>query len=141
MKSRSTYQYTFSFRFLDSVAMKNKESAFLADGRSRKTPRRAILGTKLLEVLVQLLVLSPKEGGGYESRALSIDELAKQLRTRYGLVVDGTKEDRYHNAEISTQLAFKNNMEALKNKLRQIGFYADMSDAAILQKIRPRYTI
>lgn len=141
MKSRSTYQYTFSFRFLDSVAMKNKESAFLADGRSRKTPRRAVLGTKLLEVLVQLLVLSPKEGGGYESRALSIDELAKQLRSRYGLVVDGTKEDRYHNADIDTQLAFKNNMEALKNKLRQIGFYADMSDAAILQKIRPRYTI
>ena len=121
--------------------MKNKESAFLADGRSRKFPRRAVLGTKLLEVLVQLLVLSPKEGGGYESKPLSIDELVRQLRTRYGLIVDGTKEDKYRNAEIKTQIAFKSNMEALKNKLRQIGFYADMSDAAILQKIRPRYTI
>lgn len=141
MKTRSAYHYKFSFWFLDSVAMKNKESAFLADGRSRKTPRRAVLGTKLLEVLVQLLVLSPKEGGGYESKALSIDELAKQLRTRYGLIVDGTKEEKYRNAEIDAQIAFKNNMEALKNKLRQIGFYADMSDAAILQKIRPRYTI
>lgn len=141
MKSRSTYHYTFAFRFLDSVAMKNKESAFLADGRSRKTPRRAVLGTKLLEVLVQLLVLSPKDGGGYESKPLSIDELARQLRSRYGLIVDGTKEEKYHNAEIDTQIAFKSNMEALKNKLRQIGFYADMSDAAILQKIRPRYTI
>lgn len=141
MKSRSTYHYTFSYRFLDSITMKNKESAFLADGHSRKNPRRAVLGTKLLEVLVQLLVLSPKEGGGYESKPLSIDELARQLRTRYGLIVDGTKEEKYRNAEISTQIAFKSNMEALKNKLRQIGFYADMSDAAILQKIRPRYTI
>ena len=33
----------------------------------------------------------------------------------------------------------KENMNALKNKLRQIGFYTDLSDASSLQKIRPRY--
>jgi len=41
----------------------------------------------------------------------------------------------------NTNIAFKENMEAFKQKLRQIGFYNDMSDAYILQKVRPRYEI
>ena len=32
-------------------------------------------------------------------------------------------------------------MDAFKNKLRQIGFYTDLSDATILQKIHPRYKL
>ena len=38
-------------------------------------------------------------------------------------------------------IAFKENVEAFKLKLRQIGFYNDLSDAYILQKIRPRYSL
>ena len=48
-------------------------------------------------------------------------------------------ESRFEGADVETHAAFKENMEALKNKLRQIGFYTDMSDACLLQKIRPRY--
>lgn len=120
--------------------MKNQDSAFLADGRSRKHPRRAVIGSKLLEVLVQLVVLTPKDGL-YESYSLSINELINRLRTRYGLIIDGTQEERFKDADITTHLAFRENVEALKNKLRQIGFYTDLSDASILQKIRPRYNV
>lgn len=139
MKVGSAYQIKYGIQFLDRASMKNEPSALMIDGRSRKHPRRGAIGSKLLEVLVQLLVLQPKEGGGFESKPLSIRQLAKAIRERYGLIIDGTDEPRFKDADIKTHLAFKENMNALKNKLRQIGFYTDLSDASSLQKIRPRY--
>ena len=50
-------------------------------------------------------------------------------------------EPRFEDADLNTHLAFKENVEAFKQKLRQIGFYNDLSDAYILQKIRPRYEL
>ena len=138
----SSYQYPFHLRLIDSLSMKNSDSQLLADGRrSRKHPRRASLGSKLLETLVQLLVLEPTGNGTYESRPLSIDELAQLIRDRYGLIINGSNEPRFAGADVETHAAFKDNMEAFKNKLRQIGFYTDLSDAYLLQKIRPRYKI
>ncbi len=139
MKVGSAYQIKYGRDFLDRASMKNEPSALMIDGRSRKHPRRGAIGSKLLEVLVQLLVLQPKDGGGFESKPLSIRQLAKAIRDRYGLIIDGTDEPRFKDADIKTHLAFKENMDALKNKLRQIGFYTDLSDASSLQKIRPRY--
>ena len=52
-----------------------------------------------------------------------------------------TDEKRFENADLNTIEAFKENVSAFKSKLRQIGFYNDLSDAFILQKIRPRYEI
>lgn len=138
MKVGSAYQIKYGMQFLDRASMKNETSALMIDGRSRKHPRRGAIGSKLLEVLVQLLVLQPKDGG-FESKPLSIRELAAAIRERYGLIIDGTNEPRFKDADIKTHLAFKENMNALKNKLRQIGFYTDLSDASSLQKIRPRY--
>ena len=68
-----------------------------------------------------------------------IDELIAKLRSRYGIVINGLNESRFNDADLETHLAFKENVDAFKTKLRQIGFYTDLSDAYILQKIRPRY--
>ena len=139
MKVGAAYQFKYSRDFLDKASMKNESSALIIDGRSRKHTRRGAIGSKLLEVLVQLLVLNQKDNGELESRPLSIRQLAQEIRNRYGLIIDGTGEPRFKDADIKTHLAFKENMIALKNKLRQIGFYTDLSDASSLQKIRPRY--
>lgn len=133
------YQYRYLHEFLDAVSMKNTSSMLTADSRSRRHPRRGALGPKLLETMVQLLVLREKEDGGYETRSLSIDELIGDIRTRYGLIINGVNEDRFSNGDVQMIEAFRVNVDAFKNKLRQIGFYTDMSDACILQKIRPRY--
>ena len=71
----------------------------------------------------------------------SIDELASAIRERYGLIINGIGEERFADADVEMNAAFRVNMDAFKNKLRQIGFYTDMSDACILQKIRPRYKL
>jgi hypothetical protein len=136
-----SYQYRYLREFIDSVSMKNSSSMLLADSRSKRHPRRGALGSKLLETLVQLLVLRQKEDGSYETCSLSIDELASAIRKRYGLIINGVGEERFADADVEMNSAFRINMDAFKNKLRQIGFYTDMSDACILQKIRPRYKL
>ena len=136
-----SYQYRYLREFLDSVCMKNTSSMLLSDSRSKRHPRRGALGSKLLETMVQLLVLNEKSPGIYETRSLSIDELVQEIRSRYGLIINGITEPRFADADVSMNAAFRTNMEALKDKLRQIGFYTDMSDACILQKIRPRYKL
>ena len=60
------------------------------------------------------------------------------VRERYGLIINGITENRFKDANVNTHLAFKENVEAFKHKLRQIGFYDDLSDAYILQKVRPK---
>lgn len=139
MKVGAKYQLKYGRDFMDKASMKNTESSLMIDGKSRKHQRRGAIGSKLLEVLVQLLVLNPKTGGGFTSNPLSIRELIREIRSRYGIIIDGTDEERFKDADVRTQLAFKANVDALKSKLRQIGFFTDLSDASSLQKIRPRY--
>lgn len=135
------YQYRYLREFIDSVAMKNSPSMLLADSRSKRHPRRGAIGSKLLETMVQLLVLREGENGKYETRSLSIDELAQAIYDRYGLIINGIGKKRFADADVEMNAAFRVNMDAFKSKLRQIGFYTDMSDACILQKIRPRYKL
>jgi len=37
--------------------------------------------------------------------------------------------------------ALRLNLEAFKRRLREIGFYEDLSDAYVTQKVSPRYAI
>ena len=135
-------QYRYLREFLDAVAMKNSPSKLMADGRSRRHQRRGAIGSKLLETMVQILVLRPNaDGKTYQSRPLSIEELAQAIRQRYGLIINGTTEPRFANADVETHAAFSENMGAFREKLRQTGFYTDLSDSCVLQKIRPRYKL
>ena len=140
LSARGGYQYRFHMNLIDNLSQKNNERGFMAQGRSRRHPRRYVLGTRLLETLVQILVLE-SNGNQFQTKSLSIEELASNIRERYGLIINGLGEDRFADADLQTHLAFKENMEAFKMKLRQIGFYSDLSDAYILQRIRPRYEL
>ena len=140
LKARGTYQYRYHTQLVDNLSQKNNERGFMAQGRSRKHPRRFVLGTRLLETLVQILVLESHDNN-FRTQTLSIEELIENVRDRYGLVINGLNEERFKDADLQTHLAFKENVEAFKMKLRQIGFYNDLSDAYILQRIRPRYEL
>jgi len=140
LRARGTYQYRYHMYLIDNLSQKNNERGFLAQGRSRKHPRRYVLGTRLLETLVQILVLEVKDGN-FNTRSLSIEELIQKIRERYGLIINSISEERFKDADLNTHLAFRENVDAFKMKLRQIGFYNDLSDAYILQRIRPRYEL
>ncbi|WP_242157327.1 methylation-associated defense system protein MAD7 [Aestuariivivens sediminis] len=140
LKVRGAYNYRFHVQLIDNLSQKNNDRGFLAQGRSKKHPRRFVLGTRLLETLVQILVLK-SDGDKFTTQSLSIEELMNILKTRYGLIINGLEEERFKNADLITHIAYRENVEAFKQKLRQIGFYNDLSDAYILQRIRPRYEL
>jgi hypothetical protein len=66
-----------------------------------------------------------------------VDSFVDWLRARYGLVL----APRWPHATIQDYEAFNANLRHLKDRLREIGFYTDLSDAYNAQVIRPRYTM
>lgn len=125
---------------LDSVLMRHSDTCLVRYGKGKRNQRRWHIGSRLLEVLVQIAVLEPVAQAGmsrFQSRPILIDEFVNWLRERYGLVI----VPNWSNATIQDYTAFNANLRALKERLREIGFYTDLSDAYNAQKIRPRYEI
>jgi hypothetical protein len=142
MHQRGAYHIRHNTYLLDSLMQKNTESGLLAVGRSRKQKRRFVMGTRLLELLAQLSVLrADATQQHYHTSPVSIEDFTEFLHQRYGLIINGLDLPRFADSDLRTHQAFSLNVGALKDKLRQIGFYTQLSDAYLLQKIRPRYTL
>jgi len=121
---------------LASLCGMGRESGFLMGGRGRK--RKYVLGNQLLELLVQLSVVGHNQKRGFFTQPIAITDFVEFLKKRYGLLIDCDKgaEETPEGAK-----ALENNFNALKTRLRQLGFYTDLSDASNSQVIRPRFTI
>jgi len=142
MYVRGAFTQRYHTDLLDSLLLKNTENGMLAQGKSRRHKRRFVLGTRLLEALVQISVLRTDDATDkYYSTAISIEEFTEHLHQNYGLIINGLTIERFADSDLRTHQAFSQNVQALKDKLRQIGFYTQLSDAYLLQKIRPRYTL
>jgi hypothetical protein len=141
---RSAFHKTFILKCLDSLLMKNQESGILRQpGRQgRGKGRRFFMGTRLLEVLLQIAVLRPS-GASFKTGEIRIEELLDWLVARYGLYIDRLPEqfDSIGAPSITDRQALRGNFEAFKARLREIGFFQDLSDAYITQTVSPRYTI
>lgn len=122
---------------LDSFFMKNSETGLMRQGKGARNPRRWHLSSGLLEVLVQIAVLEPASDGKLHSRPILIDDFVQWMRDRYGITVLPNRP----NATMSELQASNDNQRNLAKRLREIGFYTDLSDAYNTQTIRPRYPI
>lgn len=139
-KNRSHRQYVTEC--LDSLLLKNRPGALIAQPRTKNAPRRFIFDSRLLEVLLQVAVLRPGGRLGYHTGALRIDELLAFLRERYGLYVDRLPGgDGFGGASIADRRALRENVTAFTGRLREVGFYQDLSDAYVTQTVTPRYRI
>lgn len=140
MAYRGKYHRQYITECLDSLLLKNKENGLLAQSRTKGSPRRFVLGSKLLEVLLQVAVLT-QDDGRFVTREVRIEELLAFLKNRYGLHIDRLPEGAQANGSILDRRALRLNLEAFKRRLREIGFYEDLSDAYVTQKVSPRYAI
>jgi hypothetical protein len=113
----------------------NKEDGFLQGGRGKK--RKYVLGNLLLEVLVQLAVVGADKYG-FKTQPITIISFVDWLKNRYGIYINEWPEGT-DSPEIAK--ALNSNYEALKSRLRQLGFYTDLSDASNSQVIKPRFKI
>ncbi|MCC6613391.1 MAG: hypothetical protein IT320_07930 [Anaerolineae bacterium] len=137
---RTKYYRKYLTQQLDSLLMKNTDTGLMRQGKGAGNQRRWHIGSRLLEMFVQIAVLDTRateHGQELYSRPILIDEFVAWLKERYGIVVVPDSA----TATIRDYEAFNSNYGNLKNRLREIGFYMDLSDAYNAQKIRPRYEI
>jgi hypothetical protein len=138
---RGRYHRQYITECLDSFLLKNTEAGLLRQARVRGSQRYFSIGMHLLEVLLQIAVLTP-ESHGYFTRELRIEELLAFLRERYGVYIDRLPvSNGFTSPSILDQYALRKNVEALKTRLRELGFFQELSDAYLTQTITPRYTI
>lgn len=125
-------------KLLAGLCGSDLDRGFMA-GRGR-TRRKYVIGNELLEMLIQLAVLGKRASDGkWQSRPITIQEFVDWLRGRYGILIDrlgpGATDDEQTNRALAA------NLEALKTRLRQLGFFTDLSDASNSQVITPRFQI
>ena len=140
----SVYRTDFHRRYitqcLDSLLLKNRPGAMIV--QPRRGERRFILDSRLLEVLLQISLLRPGGVHGFHTAPLRVDEFLDILRERYGLYIDRLPPgDGFERPSITDHAALRANRAAFVSKLREIGFYADLSDAYLTQTITPRYVV
>ena len=141
VEMRSKFHRQYITECLDSLFLKNTDGGLLRQSKTRGSPRYFSMGSRLLEVLLQIAVLVP-DGVSFYTREVSIEELLQFLRNRYGIYIDQMPEnDSFGETNILFQQGLRKNLSAFKNRLREIGFFQDLSDAYITQTITPRYSI
>ncbi|MGD1154039.1 MAG: hypothetical protein ABR911_14350 [Syntrophales bacterium] len=138
-------QKTFKTRMRNHKALMaslcglNRDDGFLHGGRGQK--RKYVMGNQLLELLVQLAVVDARSRQGqveFYTKPITITDFVKWLGNRYGILIDTI---RTPNDSPEVARALEANYSALKDRLRQLGFFTDLSDASISQVIRPRFPI
>jgi hypothetical protein len=138
--SRVAFHRKYLTDCLDTLLLKNRPGAMIA--QPRRGNRRFVFDSRLLEVLLQLALLRPDGVGGLYTKAIRIDEFLTVLRERYGLYIDQLPpSDGFGTPNLADQAALRANRAAFIAKLREIGFYSDLSDAYLTQTITPRYRL
>lgn len=140
---RQKHHISYLVQMVDKLFQKNSAFGALVQGRSRSNPRRWHLGGRLLEVLVQLAVLKFDDLGErkrFYTEPVLIDDFLVWVENRYGFVVaPATNAAGRQPVTLDEHRAFRDNVRALKDRLREIGFYDDLSDAYNAQTVKPRY--
>lgn len=142
---RQKHHMTYLVQMVDKLFQKNSPFGGLVQGRSLNNPRRWHLGGRLLEVFVQLAVLKVEEVDGgkrFYTEPILIDDFVRWIEHRYGFVIGpSTVPGGTQPVTLDEHRAFSENVRALKDRLREIGFYDDLSDAYNAQTVRPRYRL
>jgi hypothetical protein len=139
---RGDYHRKYIVDCLDSLLLKRRPGALLAQPGGQRSARRFVLDSRLLEVLLQINLLTPGPSGQFHTAPLRVDQFLTILRDRYGLFIDRLPTaDGFASTGITDHAALRHNATAFTNRLREIGFYQDLSDAYVTQTITPRYTI
>ncbi|MFF9113034.1 hypothetical protein [Streptomyces sp. NPDC014805] len=145
MAYRGKYHYDYIVETIDSLLLKNRPGAVIT--QPHRGRRRFVMDSALLEVLVQTALLRPNPRGSrsrflYHTEQLRLDEFMDTLRTRYGLHIDRLPDgDGFASHGFEEQAALRANAEAFTARMREIGFYNDLSDAYLTQVITPRFAI
>jgi hypothetical protein len=122
-------------RFHTSVARLGHHTSILARPTARRLDSYYTLTSGMLEMLIHLVPLKGKRG--VNKRTMDVYEFVNELRVRYGIWIDQPPPGL--DDSIEAHQAAKANMDALKEKLRQLGALRAVTDARGMQWLIPRY--
>ena len=131
-------QFRHHREFLDAVLGKNSDYGLLKAGAGPLNRRRFYLSGGLTELLLHLSILGYHEMQGFYTKRITVDQFLIWLENRYGILIDriGLSE---RTAQIES--ALKGNLTTFKSKLREAGFFVDLSDASNVQMLKPRFIV
>ena len=142
MALRYNYHRMAAVKSFDALFLKNRPGAMIAQTRTKNAARRFTLDSRLLEVLLQVAVMTYDGASGYYSEEIQVDRLLEFLRDRYGLYIDQLpRGEGFGEPTIEDRVALRMNKDSFKNKLREIGFFQELSDAYVTQHVTPRYKV
>jgi len=122
---------------VDSLTQKNRPGGFLRQTVGSRAPRWFVMSSGLLETLAQIAVVERNEGR-LDTRPVLLDDFVTWLRRRYGFVIYAPTHREVPPDEYA---AWQQNERALRDRLHEIGFFVDLSDAYNSQTLRPRYQL
>jgi hypothetical protein len=122
---------------VDSLAQKNRRGGFMRQLAARGAARWLILDAHLVETLAQIAVVE-RSGGSVRVRTVIIDEFVDSLRERYGFDIYAPA---HSHVPPEQHEAWRENLVAFRERLHEIGFFVDLSDAYNSQTLRPRYEV
>jgi hypothetical protein len=142
---RQKHHVKYLTEMMDKLLQKNTEYGALIQGKSKNNQRRWHLGGRLLEMFVQLAVLRWRDEGTrrlFFTEPILVEDFLRWLEARYGFVISApTGSEGRPPVTVEEHRAYRDNLRGLKDRLREIGFYDDLSDAYNAQTIRPRYRL
>ncbi|MFE7742853.1 hypothetical protein [Nocardia sp. NPDC057455] len=142
MYYRGPFQRKYLVACFDSLLMKNRPGQLITQPRGKAGVRRFVLDSRLLEVLVQVSLVHQDDTGRMRTRPMRVDQVLDLLQDRYGLHIDQLPgADGFTGADVGDQAALRENSVAFVDRLREIGYYRDLSDAYLTQTVTPRFTI
>jgi len=144
-RKRGVEAYT---RWYWNIGGLERDDGILSGSLRHRTTWRYALSHPLLETLVQLCVVLPEYrpfSGMRVGRELKdqlepmpvlLSDFLRFLRERFGILIDRPPDFR---PESEAQMAAQGNLTALKERLRQMGLFLDLSDDFNVQRIYPRF--
>jgi len=126
--ARLDFHHRYTEDLVNGTLLRNKDSGLIRSsmGRWEHAKPRFCIAPRLLETFV-LLALLEGGPGSYHTRPLTIDEFVDWLAYRYGIYISPLEAGIVSG---DAYPAYRANMDALRARLRDIGFYTDLSDAS-----------
>ncbi len=124
-------------RYLRNVGGLTRQDGIVGGEVNRGSSWRYVLSADLLWVLVQLAAVLP-EGEGLDAsgpRTLRLADFVSWLSARYDLDISDPPGD----ASVTRLAAARANVDALRERLRQMGMMDPLSDDFETQEIRPAF--
>ena len=131
--------------FGDSGGMLRSDGILRGNTKGRRV-WRYVMSDMLLETLVQLASISPEprfwskntipKTSKVAPDSITLSAFLRFLKERYGLLIDTPPN---FDQSVEATAAAKENFAALKQRLRQMGLFLDLSDDFNAQRIFPRF--